>query len=643
MERPETDSEQKTREAGACVSLRLLETSDLHMFLRGWDYYRAQEDPSLGLSRVASLIRRARAEVPNCLLFDNGDACQGSPMGDFMAARQEAVTSDGAAHPMIRAMNLLRYDATTLGNHEFNYGLSFLGDILKDADFPVLCSNLKLKDGSSLLPESVVMEREMLDDRGHPHTLRIGVVGFLPPQVMVWDAVHVADRLVVTDMVDAAREILPTLRKRCDVLIALCHCGISAVPRQGGDENAALYLAELPEIDALLLGHTHHVFPGPGHADLPGVDCKAGTLHGKPAVMPGFWGSHLGVIDLTLRQGAEGWSCERFHTEVRPVCRREGGKVEPLVSDDEAVAAAVQPEHEATIAWMNEPVGETTASLSNWFTFLGPDPCLSLVNAAQLAYAHKLLAHTEWAHLPLLSAASPFHVGCAASDMFVNIPAGPLTMRDLASIYPFANILSIVRCSGAELREWLERAVTIFNRIVPECAEPQKLLDPASPVYTFDVVMGDTVSGLLTYDVDITRPRRYADCGTLIDSSAHRISNLHLDGQPVDDEQVFAVVTNNYRASGGGHFPGTGAGHVLLTAPKRNRDILVDYVRGQGGITPDAAPGWRFAPCMGTATVCIDLPETAVEMAAHRPELTRLGPADGGGFRYAVGLGQTSH
>ncbi|MFT8719616.1 bifunctional 2',3'-cyclic-nucleotide 2'-phosphodiesterase/3'-nucleotidase [Acetobacter sp.] len=612
---------------GALLRLRIMETSDLHMFLCGWDYYRGQEEPRHGLSRVASLIHQAREESTNSLLFDNGDAFQGSPMGDFVASRAK----DADAHPMIRAMNSLGYDAVALGNHEFNYGLPFLQSALTKADFPVVCSNVTWMDGRPFALRSTILKRAMVDENGTIQSIRIGVVAFLPPQIMVWDALYLTDQLIVTDMVEAARTVLPEVRAQCDLLIALCHCGISAAERRGGEENAALYLAELSEIDVLLLGHTHHVFPGPGHENLSGVNDREGCLHGKPAVMPGFWGSHLGVIDLTLRNTATGWICENFQTDVRPVCPDNGAPA----PEDRMIVEIVRPEHEATVSWMDEALGRTSAPLQNWFTFLGPDPCLSLVNAAQLSFASAIQERSSWSGIPLLSAASPFHAGCMATDMFVDIPQGPLTVRNLACIYPFANTLSIVRCTGAELHEWLERAVAIFNKV--DAPQDLPLLDPHCPVYTFDEIDGGSLSGPLTYTVDVTQPRRYSPQGMLISPEAHRIRDLRLDGVLVKPGQDFVIVTNNYRAFGGGHFPGTGADHVLLTTRKQNREILFDYVKEHGTISPVVSEGWRFA--QAAAEAYIDLPLAAEVAAASRADLRYISRCSEEGLRYAVTLG----
>ena len=87
-----------------------------------------------GLARTAARIEEIRAEATNAMLLDNGDLIQGNPMGDYMA--YEKGLEGGNAHPMIKAMNVLKFDASTLGNHEFNYGLDYLMDALDDADFP---------------------------------------------------------------------------------------------------------------------------------------------------------------------------------------------------------------------------------------------------------------------------------------------------------------------------------------------------------------------------------------------------------------------------------------------------------------------------------------------------------------------------
>ncbi|WP_428377394.1 bifunctional 2',3'-cyclic-nucleotide 2'-phosphodiesterase/3'-nucleotidase [Lichenicoccus sp.] len=621
----------------ATVKLRLLETSDLHMFVYDYDYYASRQDNTVGLAKVSTLITAARAEVRHSLLFDNGDIIQGNPLGDYMALPghlRPGNLKPGDGHPMFRAMNLLGYDAATFGNHEFNYGLDFLHAALRTARFGFVCANIETVDGKPFAPPTMVLTRRYIDEAGQPQTLRIGVIGFVTPQIMVWDRAKLEGRIRTVDIVDAARRHVPELRRQADVVVALCHAGIAAGARQGGEENASLHLAAVPGIDVIFTGHQHRVFPGPDYADIDGVDAVRGTLAGKPAVMPGFWGSHLGIIDLTLEKNAAGaWSVAGFKVEPRPIYRREGREAISLAAADPRLLAAVAVEHQATLRWMEQPVGNTTRPINTFFSLIGSDPSLSLVNAAQLWYARPLLAATPYNHLPVLSAAAPFKAGGTGPNSFVDIAAGPLDMKDIASLYMFANTVCAVRCSGAELREWLERSAAIFNRIDPQASGPQELVSARVPSYMFDVISG------VTYAVDLTPPERYGPDDRVARPNAHRIIDLRRGGRPVDPAQEFIVVTNNYRADGGGGFPGTGADRIVLAAPDLNRDVIVRYVLAHKSITPAAEAVWRFAPLPRPVVLAFNgNADTAKHLGEHSGVI-RLGEGADGYTRYGLTLG----
>ena len=303
------------------MRLRLLGLTDLHANLYPYDYYRDRPDNSVGLARTASLIAEARKESPNCLLFDNGDILQGTPLGDFAAA---AIVNDPkAVHPVIAAMNTLDYAAATLGNHEFNYGLEALERAYAQARFPVVCCNVRRSDGSPWFPPSAVIERVLVDESGAPRRLKVGVIGVAPPQIAQWDETHVRGRLTTVDIVEAARAELGELKRRADLIVALCHSGISRLPSALGEENAGQDLAKIDGVDALFLGHQHLLFPGGDFAGTRGVDTERGTIHGKPAVMAGLCGSHLGVIDLRLDRDGDRWRVAEARVEARPIARRD--------------------------------------------------------------------------------------------------------------------------------------------------------------------------------------------------------------------------------------------------------------------------------------------------------------------------------
>ena len=295
----------------AALRLRLLSTTDIHTHIVDYDYYRDQRDVSLGLARTATLIRQARGEVRNSLLFDSGDLIQGNPLGDFVAVEQRL--QPGQVHPVFKALNLLDYTAASLGNHEFNYGLDFLRLALAGAHFPYVTANVFVAGpdraaAPPLIKPYVILDRDFIDEGGMTRRLRVGVIGFVPPQIMKWDKANLDGRVFAIDIVEAAGRYVPQMRAAgADIVVALVHSGLSASSARGMDENAAAYLAQMPGIDAILAGHSHLVFPDPSFANLPGVDVARGTIKGVPTVMAGFWGSHLGVVDLTLRRTAEGW------------------------------------------------------------------------------------------------------------------------------------------------------------------------------------------------------------------------------------------------------------------------------------------------------------------------------------------------
>ena len=397
------------------LRLRLLSTTDIHTHIVDYDYYRDQPDISLGLARTATLIRQARAEVRNSLLFDSGDLIQGNPLGDYVAVEQRL--QPGQVHPVFKAMNQLDYAAATLGNHEFNYGLDFLRTTLAGANFPYVTSNVFVAGpdraaAPPLIQPFVILDRDFVDEGGATRRLRVGAIGFVPPQIMQWDRANLDGRVFVIDIVEAARRYVPQMRAAgADLVVALVHSGLSATPARGMDENAAAYLAQVPGIDAILAGHSHLVFPGPSFASLPGADIARGTIHGVPTVMAGFWGSHVGVVDLTLRRTAEGWRRVDGTGATRGIRRRENNQWVAAVEPDPAILAAVQPEHHGTLAYVRRPVARSTARIHSYFALVQDDPSVQLVARAQTAYIRRVLQGTPQAGLPVLSAAAPFKAG----------------------------------------------------------------------------------------------------------------------------------------------------------------------------------------------------------------------------------------
>ncbi|MCG7626700.1 bifunctional 2',3'-cyclic-nucleotide 2'-phosphodiesterase/3'-nucleotidase [Epibacterium sp. MM17-32] len=625
--------------AAGQVHLRLMETTDLHVHVFPYDYYGDKPVDTVGLARTAALINDIRAEATNTLLLDNGDFLQGNPMGDYIA--YERGMKDGDQHPVITAMNTVGYDASTLGNHEFNYGISFLMKALAGAGFPVVCANVAKKMGASpredetLLPPYVMLERTLTDGAGNTHPIKIGLIGFVPPQVMNWDRKHLEGNVQARDIVDCARAYVPEMKEKgADIIIALSHSGIGAADHSDGMENASVPLAAVEGIDAIMTGHSHLVFPSSTYADFAGVDADKGTIHGTPAVMGGYWGSHMGLIDLMLERDGKGWRVVGHASEARPISKRnEDRSVTALVESDRSVIDAVQADHDATLAYVRRAVGKTDAPLHSYFALVADDPSVQIVSIAQTWYISQMLKGTEYEGLPILSAAAPFKAGGRGGpEYYTDVPVGDVAIKNVADLYLYPNTVRAVKVTGQQVKDWLERSAGMFNQIEQGKAD-QVLLNPEFPSYNFDVIDG------VTYQIDLSQPPMFTSKGEVINPDTNRIVNLEFNGAPIDPAQEFIIATNNYRAGGGGSFPGAMGDTVVFEGPDTNRDVIVRYIVEQGTISPKADGNWRFAPLPGTS-VLFDTGPKAADYADAVPgvSITPAGDGPDGFARFKIEL-----
>ncbi len=630
---------------GARARIGVIETTDLHTNVMSYDYYKLSPDSSLGLERAATLVKAARKEFPNSLLFDAGDTIQGTALADYQALVSPPPCDQELA--IYKAMDSLGYDAGTIGNHEFNYGLGYLSrstgttfDIAgidskkcKGPTYPLVLSNVfNAKDGKPLFAPWRVITRTFTTSDGQTATIKIGLLGFTPPAIMDWDRRNLDGKVAVMGVVEAAKKYLPDVKKAgADIVVAINHGGINIGPYTEHMENAGWYLAQVPGIDVVLLGHSHDIFPNPTdpkshYANLPEVDNTRGTIHGTPAVMGDYFGKAIGVIDLAVVYKDGHWQVDRSATksEVRLV---QGAKDTLPVDVDEPIEKLVAHEHQSTIDYVKTPIGNSDIEMSTYFVAAGDTTALTLVNAAQRDYVEKYIEANmpQLDGIPVLSAASPFKAGFGGARDYTDVPAGPLAINNAADLYLYPNTITAVKTNGAGVKAWLEKSAEWFNQIEPSKTEPQELINKRVPTYNFDVIQGE-----LTYTIDVTKPPQ------------QRIGNLELNGKSLADDQPIIVVTNNYRANGGGKFPNLDGSTIVLSAPDANRDALIAYVRNKKNITKDQfanAHNWKFAKTKTSGPITFTSAANKLDLAkSENLNVTLVKDNGDGTSTYAIDL-----
>ncbi|ASW55137.1 bifunctional UDP-sugar hydrolase/5'-nucleotidase [Plantactinospora sp. KBS50] len=547
-------------------SLTLLGTSDTHGNVYNWDYYKdAEFDDSkqndVGLAKIATLINEIRAERRNrgILVLDAGDTIQGTPLTTYYA-KQEPITETHQRHPMARAMNVIDYDAVTLGNHEFNYGLPLLDLWIRQLGFPALAANaVNARTGRPAFTPYVIKKVDL--GPGAP-ALRVGILGLTNPGVAIWDRGNVEGRLRFEDMVATAAKYVPIMRARgADLVVLSAHGGDSGTSSYGPElpvENPTALIAQrVPGIDAILFGHAHLEIP---EKFVTNEQTGAQVLTSEPSK----WGQRLTRMDFTLSRQRGRWVVTDKHATMLN---------SNTVVEDPKVLAAVRAQHNTTVGYVNQVVATSVTELSAAASRYRDTPILDYINKVQTDTVAAALAGGEYAQLPVLSIAAPF----SRDAVF---PAGEVKIKDVAGLYIYDNTLEAVVLTGAQVRAYLEYSAKYFVTLAPDApVDPETISDPAVPDYNYDTLSG------VDYEIDISRP------------VGERITTLNHPGTdtPVGDDERFVVAVNNYRRSGGGNFPGIVQTQVY-NEQQEIRQLLIDWAQDRGAIDPADffEPNWRL-------------------------------------------------
>lgn len=518
-------------DAADTVDLIVAGTTDVHGWLRGWDYFANRPDTTRGLSRVATIADSVRAANPGrVLLVDAGDLLQGTPLTSI--ALQDSL----GTNPVIAAMNAVGYDAAVIGNHEFNYGLSYLDRARLQAKFPFLAANARVTDGRHAFAPWVMVQRG---------PVRIAIVAGTTPGSMIWDRDKLKGRLEVTDIVPAVRRAVAEARaKGADIVVTLLHSGLNepssydtlatGVP----SENVGARVArEVPGIDVIVFGHTHKELPDT-------------TIGSTLLTQPRNWAGSVSLARVRVVRSNGSW---RVIARMARVVRARGH------AEHAAVLDATQDAHVRTVQYVMSPIGTTTAAWRSDSARVRDTPIIDFILEVERRASNSDLASV------------------AAFNLNAEFGPGPIAIADMAELYPYENnVLRAVRISGKQLRDYLEFSARYFR----QTSRLDSLIDPGIRGFNYDIVTG------VDYVIDLTKP------------IGSRITTLTRAGRPVSDDDTFTMALHDYRQQGGGGYAMIQGAPIVYDRRQPIRQLLIDEIQRRGVLKPEDyfTPNWRLVP-----------------------------------------------
>ena len=521
----------KVAMAATTVKITLLETSDVHGAIYPYDYFK-DALANGGFAKLSTLVKGVRADNPNTLLLDNGDNQQGTPLTYYFNKVDTTVPN-----PVIAAMNIMGYDAMTLGNHEFNYGLSIVDKARSESKFPWLSANIYKEDGTNYFTPYIVKTVA---------GVKVGILGLTTKNIPNWEVPANIKGLVFKDTVEEAQKWVKILKdtEKVDLVVLLAHEGFEKDIDTGKDlgtsiENQAYAIATtVPGIDVMLTGHTHLSIPGK-------------TLNGVLVMQPKNAGVEICKADITMEQTATGWK----------VATKTGTNL-PVTADtvaDQAILDATKTQHETAVSYMKEPIGEATGDFPGATSRTEDSAIMDLIQKVQMKYANTDLS---------LAAMLP--------DPAPSFKKGPLTVRDMYSLYIYENTLFAITVTGQQIKDELEWSAKYFNTYTYN-KTATTLVNSSVVGYNYDMLQG------ADYVIDTTKP------------AGQRISGLIYHGKPMDMTATYTLALNNYRAGGGG-FLGFKGSPIVYQSSDEIRNLMIQYVKDTGKIDATVDNNWDLVP-----------------------------------------------
>lgn len=522
------------------TTITILGTSDVHGNLYGYVYEDGKETTNNGLARIATYVNEVKKSNPHVLLIDNGDTYQGNILTDDIYRKKPEVT-----HPVSVAMNAMNYDAMTLGNHEFNFGLDLIKRIEKEVKFPVLGANITTKDGKSFARPYTIANVD---------GIKVGIIGVTTPNVPRWDGEKV-DSLSFQHMGETVKKYAKELREveKVDVLIASAHSGmIAEFDEDGGSDAAAKIIEMVPDLDALLVGHMHIIVK----------DQVGQTVVGGPRNL----GRDIVRFDLTVKKEAGKATVADRKVEVIDMTGYE---------PDQKIRDIIKGAHEATISFIAGGGGAGEAG-SGGGLFGQASADFQPENEINGIPEGKL---RDTAVVDLINKVQLKATGAdvSAAALFKdtsNLKKGDITYANIFDIYKFDNTLYTVKVTGKELKAYMEWSASHYNQWKE--GDISISFNPDVPGYLYDMFAG------VDYKIDLSKP------------AGERIVDVMYKGKPLSDTEELKLAVNNYRYSSGLKALKLVSANRDWESPRSIRDYLVEYIQEQKVVSPEVDNNWEI-------------------------------------------------
>jgi 2',3'-cyclic-nucleotide 2'-phosphodiesterase/3'-nucleotidase len=529
------------------VVVTVLATTDLHGNLYPIDYGTDRPAPR-GLAKIATLIRAAEAENPNHLLIDCGDTIQGTPLEYVYQTIVRTGTGPmglkppaGLSHdPMMLAMNQLGYDSMTVGNHEYNYGLKNLDRARSEARFPWLSANTAVAPGGKERPFAPYFVKVV-------GGVKVAIIGITTPAVPTWERPENLGSYRFLPPVEALRKAVAELRTKehPDIILVTAHSGLGRnldtnAEESTGEDVVYELATQVPEVDAIVFGHSHRELEGR-------------SIGKVLVVQPKNWGISLARLDFTLEPKAGGgWTLAGKKSRLIPVT------AETAAAPD--ILEIAKPYHELAERHLDEPVATSPRELDSALGRVEDTPVIDAIQQVELYYSK---ADVSFASL---------------FNPSVHVPKGRVTVRQIAALYPYDNELYVIEGDGKMVKDALENSARYFLSCEGERCTQQPLTNRNVLGYNYDMAEG------VQYEVDLSRPE------------GDRIRNLRWQSKPLASDRKLRIAINSYRAGGSAGFSMFIGAKVVWRSQEEIRDMMVRYYTERKSLPSQADGNWRVIP-----------------------------------------------